>query len=96
MNQQPHLLKMWRDDTGATVRGKEFHTELLLHRNEELRKVRIPFLLHQIFVTAALKGSVLIFSSKWTQEPVLEGLRGRYGFGRTTFSRLGTALVDCS
>ena len=41
VNQQPHLLKMRRDDAGATVRGKEFHTELLLHRNEELRKVRI-------------------------------------------------------
>ena len=38
---QPHLPKVRRDGFGATVRRKEFHTELLLRRNEELRNVRI-------------------------------------------------------
>ena len=28
---------------GVTVRRKEFYTELLLHRNEELRKVKFSF-----------------------------------------------------
>ena len=38
-NQQPHPLNRWKDDIFATDRGKEFHTELLLRRNEELRNV---------------------------------------------------------
>lgn len=40
-DQQPHLLKKQSEGVGATVRRKALHTELLLHRNEELRKVKL-------------------------------------------------------
>ena len=42
-DQQPHLLKKQSEVGGATVRRKALHTELLLHRNEELRKVKLFF-----------------------------------------------------
>ena len=45
--QQPQLLKMRREDigAGATVKRKQFHSELLQQRNQQLKNVSI----HVIF-----------------------------------------------
>ena len=41
--QQPQLLKMQREDigTGATVKRRQFHSELLQQRNQQLKSVSI-------------------------------------------------------
>ena len=41
--QQPQLLKMRREDicAGATVKRKQFHSELLQQRNQQLKSVGI-------------------------------------------------------
>ena len=58
--QQPQLLKMRREDigTGATVKRKQFHTELLQQRNQQLKSVSIC-----VFYHASLKEDDRKFNS---------------------------------
>ena len=68
VDQQPYLLKKRSDGVGATVRRKALHTELLLHRNEELRKVKLSCFVSSNFVIAG-KFSIPIFTipcSEWS------------------------------